>query len=921
MDYTAPVDFVDHTYSVFSGNRGPNDETDGSWERFDRIITTFLQEQHIPGAVVAVCKLGEIIYKQGYGVAGCSRRVHPDSMFRIASISKPITAAIVLRVCEEAKISLDAAVFGKQGILKKYRTCDKRMKKISIRHLAAFSGLGQRQGTWHAYSNLGYLVLGQLVQEITGKSYEHILKDFLGQLDINSIKVGQRCRSEWNEAEVEYFHNKDPAVVESLYPEENLVLPQYGGMAMPSSASYGGLVADSIGLLKFLCSMELAVQAEQSAQLEKLLTESGDVQCPDNAGGSQSIKTMPFFSPEQVRETLARPVYEKGSGDWYGLGWDVQNNGTSWGHTGGMEGSCGTLHHHGSSGLSWVFLLNAWAQDCDLNGVIKSGLMMAAMAEDDNFCICGFENVAGSYSAQTVMSSADHGQSDAVRVMTRNGDQIVLLNCSEAEAVDSVSELKQQGFSVTWLCCMSQQLGLNVESVRQCKKRASTRDNTPKHPSCNFQKYCFIFTKTALCPKDYIVLFNKSAQELEVSLCAFRKKGYYVNFLDSYCNKAELKFTAVFCLDDHTGGLQNTNAPIEYFLSQPPSNSSLSSKNAVLSTSYSFLENCCSVSNSSSSPRLSRSSDRLNASTPPTTEVLLSQRATDYVHSVKSLVESYRILMQTVTEVDDELWVSCILKPRPCGHHIQTEATKCSVQGSPKHNRKDRKRTGFQQTLKGTRTRSTTHGAVLKTGFIDNNTDNIEITTSSSDAFSSPQNSTQKNMPNLQREFPSCRSSSEMFSTSAAKNGKSSTRISGSIKSPKGKSKSRDTVYWVQITPESFLTELHRQIQRGSNLMYAKFYSASGKPYVSALWDTSNLATSASNFTNIHPTKDSKSPGILSSPESISPNVSRYHRTTMSKYGLLPELAEAASKNILLQSLSEYTEEDGSIYYAALWFT
>ncbi|GFO24277.1 penicillin-binding protein, beta-lactamase class c, partial [Plakobranchus ocellatus] len=241
MDYTAPADFVDHNYSVFSGNRGPNDETDDSWECFDRIITTFLQEQHIPGAVVAVSRHGQIIYKQGYGVAGCSRRVHPDSMFRIASISKPITAAIVLRVCEEAKISLDAAVFGKQGILKKYRTCDKRMKKISIRHLLQHSAGWDRDkvgdiafvrpqcviqhhpdseaynqallayalkrklqftpGTWHAYSNLGYLVLGQLVQEITGQSYEHILKDFLAQLDIKSIKVGQRCRSEWNEAE------------------------------------------------------------------------------------------------------------------------------------------------------------------------------------------------------------------------------------------------------------------------------------------------------------------------------------------------------------------------------------------------------------------------------------------------------------------------------------------------------------------------------------------------------------------------------------------------------------------------------------------------------------------------------------------------------------------------------------------------
>ena len=51
----------------------------------------------------------------GYGISGCSRRVQPDSVFRIASISKPVTAAIVMHVCGTANVSLEKQVFGKQG--------------------------------------------------------------------------------------------------------------------------------------------------------------------------------------------------------------------------------------------------------------------------------------------------------------------------------------------------------------------------------------------------------------------------------------------------------------------------------------------------------------------------------------------------------------------------------------------------------------------------------------------------------------------------------------------------------------------------------------------------------------------------------------------------------------------------------------
>lgn len=51
----------------------------------------------------------------GYGSAGVGRKVQPDLLFRIASISKTVTAVGIMRLVEERKLSLEDIVFGPQG--------------------------------------------------------------------------------------------------------------------------------------------------------------------------------------------------------------------------------------------------------------------------------------------------------------------------------------------------------------------------------------------------------------------------------------------------------------------------------------------------------------------------------------------------------------------------------------------------------------------------------------------------------------------------------------------------------------------------------------------------------------------------------------------------------------------------------------
>ena len=64
--------------------------------------------------------------------------------------------------------------------------------------------------------------------------------------------------------------------------------------------------------------------------------------------------------------------YAEGT-SWYGCGLDIEDNGGSFGHTGAMDGTTSTVHCD-VSGLTWCLLLNAWAQDVDLDGVVKFAL-------------------------------------------------------------------------------------------------------------------------------------------------------------------------------------------------------------------------------------------------------------------------------------------------------------------------------------------------------------------------------------------------------------------------------------------------------------------------------------------------------------------------------------------------------------------
>lgn len=172
-----------------------------SVEKIDAVVTAELKRQQIPGAAVAVIHEGREVVLKGYGLANVEHNVPvtADTVFQSASVHKQFTAAIVLKLAEQKKLSLDDPIsnFFPDG--------PHRWHKITVRHLLTHtsgiidgvSELDLRKdytedelvqlaarlkpdgipGEKWMYSNTGYVLLGCIVRHASGKFHGDVLRD------------------------------------------------------------------------------------------------------------------------------------------------------------------------------------------------------------------------------------------------------------------------------------------------------------------------------------------------------------------------------------------------------------------------------------------------------------------------------------------------------------------------------------------------------------------------------------------------------------------------------------------------------------------------------------------------------------------------------------------------------------------------
>ena len=179
--------------------------TDASAQQNAQKIDALLKQYHDYGqfnGAILVAENGKVIYKKGFGMANMEWNIpnQPDTKFRIASVTKQFTAALVLQLVEEGKIKLDGKL---TDYLTDYRkdTGDKVTIHQLLNHTSGIpdyknvssnpygaaefvkkhvSGdLEFEPGSRYKYNNGGYSILGAIIEKVTGKSYETVLHERL----------------------------------------------------------------------------------------------------------------------------------------------------------------------------------------------------------------------------------------------------------------------------------------------------------------------------------------------------------------------------------------------------------------------------------------------------------------------------------------------------------------------------------------------------------------------------------------------------------------------------------------------------------------------------------------------------------------------------------------------------------------------
>ena len=170
---------------------------------FEQFVTAEMQRQKMPGLSVAVMT-GDTVWARGFGQADVENGVaaKAESSYRMASVTKPMTAVAILKLVEEGKIGLDDEVqkyvdffprkthpitvrqlLAHQGGISHYRDYSKegtiREPKTTREAIAIFADfdLVNEPGTAYSYTTYGYNLLGAVVESASGKPYGQFMTE------------------------------------------------------------------------------------------------------------------------------------------------------------------------------------------------------------------------------------------------------------------------------------------------------------------------------------------------------------------------------------------------------------------------------------------------------------------------------------------------------------------------------------------------------------------------------------------------------------------------------------------------------------------------------------------------------------------------------------------------------------------------
>lgn len=340
----------------------------GAYKEIDSLVERYLKRWEINGAQLVITRNDSLLYARGFGYADKEKGIpmEPNMVMRFASVSKLITAVGIMKLQEMKKLKLSDKVFGPKGILTDttYNNSiqDPRYYDITVEHLlrhnAGFTNgagdpmfstryiimqnhlktppdhktllrillkrrLGYTPGQGRCYSNLGYMILSEIIAKKSGMKYADFMQKYvLHPAGCFDMHIAGTYYKDKRPNEVKYYmHQGSVNVLE--YNNSGRMVPRcYGENDVPRLEGAGAWCGSA-------------------AELARLIS---------------SIDGMPHVKDILSKKSVEMMTQEQPDHN-FSLGWNFTAKGKPWIRTGSLSGTSALVLKY-PDGQCWILITN-----------------------------------------------------------------------------------------------------------------------------------------------------------------------------------------------------------------------------------------------------------------------------------------------------------------------------------------------------------------------------------------------------------------------------------------------------------------------------------------------------------------------------------------------------------------------------------
>lgn len=335
-------------------------------EGLDKKVSYYMRKWQFKGASLAITRKDSLIYAKGYGWADEENgiQMQPGHILRMASVSKLLTATGIMVLQDKGMLNIKDTVFGERGIL-----CDtlytklikdRNYSKITVEHLLRHQGGFSRDplfssrdvknqlqldhapekedfynvvlnrrlrfvpGSWQSYSNLGYLLLSDIIEKVSGMPYEKFMQEeVLRPAGCYDMHIAGTYYKDKRDNEVRYYtHEGDGKFIEEYNGSGKIVERCYGGNNIPLLSGAGAWCGSPIEIARLVASID----------------GRGEV-------------------PDIISEESFRQMTEYLDTETFSLGWNDTNPAKGWSRSGTLSGTCALVKQF-PDGECWILITN-----------------------------------------------------------------------------------------------------------------------------------------------------------------------------------------------------------------------------------------------------------------------------------------------------------------------------------------------------------------------------------------------------------------------------------------------------------------------------------------------------------------------------------------------------------------------------------